>query len=140
MASFFYLIYATKQDLCSVPYEPLAISDGDGGSAPRKSLECAGESLSEEGKGSCCSQWKKVYFERDLAKDLPVAANKVVSEDDYMVLVLLHILMCWMLCWQINILLGFFPLLKIALRLCCCPGKQVRKVISTAVSSGERSM
>lgn len=58
MASFFYLIHVTKEDLCSVPYEPLAIPVGDGGSVPRKSLECAGESLPEDGKGSCCSRWK----------------------------------------------------------------------------------
>lgn len=43
----------------------------------------------EEGTGSCYSQWT-VYFEKDLAKDFPVAANKVVSKDDHMVLLLLH--------------------------------------------------
>lgn len=58
MASFFHLIYATKEDLCSLPYEALGIPFGDGSSVPRKSLECAGESLSEESKGSCCSRWK----------------------------------------------------------------------------------
>lgn len=70
---------------------------------PRKSLGSAGQSLSEESKGSCSSQWKQVYLQRDLDKDLPVAANKVVSEDDYVVLVLSCILMrsvgkvtfCW---------------------------------------------
>lgn len=49
MASFFTL-FMLQRKACSVPYEPLAIPDGDGSSVPGQSLESAGQSLSEEGK------------------------------------------------------------------------------------------
>lgn len=67
MASFFCLTYATKEDLCSVPHEPLAIPGGDGGFVPRKSLERAGESMSEEGKAKDAAVLGGSRFERDLS-------------------------------------------------------------------------
>lgn len=53
----FFTLFMLQRKAYSVPYEPLAIPDGDGSSLLGKSLESAEQSLSEEGKGSCCSQW-----------------------------------------------------------------------------------